>query len=229
MSDAISVFSTSWRTRLVVSKSAKELQRVLTNWYLGLVWGWEINDVAREGALSPAVQSLEPELEQLLGEITEVFTAAYGICSSRSTISSMTTSLLLRANRRNVYYMTAVVRGGTPSVSKIALPDQGGPNVVDYLKAHGHQPCMKRGSIIVAPEGLPNRCDARGERFSGGAVIVRRLRVSVVKGDVGTTWKASDKAESRKECLLRQIRYDTQPREEGGLRRIKYGGGKSIR
>jgi hypothetical protein len=51
-SDAISVFSTSWRTRLVVSKSAKELERALSNWYLGLVWGWTVTGVARERALS---------------------------------------------------------------------------------------------------------------------------------------------------------------------------------
>jgi hypothetical protein len=56
VSDAISVFTTSWRTRLVVSKSAKDLQRALTKRYLGLVWGWEVDDVA----LLPSTHSHTP-------------------------------------------------------------------------------------------------------------------------------------------------------------------------
>ena len=62
MSDAISVFATSWRTRLVVSKSAKELWRALTNWYLGLVWGWEVNGTASIYSLSYPRSGLVPRL-----------------------------------------------------------------------------------------------------------------------------------------------------------------------
>jgi hypothetical protein len=72
MSNVTNVFSTSWRTRLVVSKSAKELQRALTKWYLGLVWGWEANGVAPERALSPPFHLIAQSTTELFKPIRKL-------------------------------------------------------------------------------------------------------------------------------------------------------------
>jgi hypothetical protein len=44
----------------------------LTNWYLGLVWGWEVNGAAPERALSPAFHLMAQSTSELFKPIRKL-------------------------------------------------------------------------------------------------------------------------------------------------------------
>src|SRR5947209_8431092 len=137
----------------------------------------------------------------------------------------------LQSYRRRAQHMRAAA-GRYRTAGKESCRNFGPAEILDIAKTQRRQPRMKHVAVKMVAELFAYRRDPRDQRLMHGAPAPlghRIRRIDIIEHDMRAARQSGDEAERRKDRVLGEIRYDTEPCEKRLLRGIEPGRGKAVR